>query len=1083
MKKRAVKIIPIMLASVFIIGVCARSEQSLPVWLGDITALTEFTGSESEPFQVLQLKITNRSDKQITGLHLTVSSDSIVASRDAFVDLTADETRQVNLGFRAKPGLAEGALVKINVAAESDGQRIFREETVAVSRSDWKLFFVPGFHYDPEWWNTQYNYLENYNEDKKRGVFELIKAYLEMARVDPDYKFVLEAIPYMKPYWDMYPEDRSFIRQLMKEGRLELMGGSYNEPQSTLVSGEANIRNIIYGMLYMRGVWGGNPETSWQCDVFGHTPNWPQFNVKAGVTGSSWARGPFHRWAIDRDAINFPQDFFWVSPDGSKLLTSFMSCFYGCGRKVGDNPAGAENDIKSLFADQKKNAATPNILLPMVDDFILPGKDIGEIARAWNSTHISPKARVGTVKDFFNSVRSDAQKDNVRFAEVSRDMNPVFKGCAISFIDQKQANREIENRLTAAEAFASVATMFGAKYPSRALDKSWRELLFFSHHDGITGSESDQVYLDLSNSLREAYELSGDVLNRSTDFIGSRVKTESFRNPVAVFNPLAWARKDIAIFPAPAGKMLVIRDSAGKPVLAQKISPDSVAALVSVPAMGYAVFDVGFISEKAQPKASAKKTEAAAASKALVTIENEFYKLTVDPSKGGAMTSLKDVRSGREYLKSDMKSLGNDLVAYKEYPVLPDMGEGPWSIYPTGERYYSHDYPATVKVVKGSLFSRVIVTGPFKNSSREQRITLYKGVDRVDFETRVTGYNDSDWLFRVQFPASISGGRPVYEVANAAVARSYTFDVDTKQQKWLIENAAYNWLDFTAPLRLEVKSNDGPQATRSLGVGEIVLPDSAGDLLDESAYKLVATLVNKTVTTTPTRASKRRYGDIKFDSNLPDFRISIGPMSDNAYTARVVSELPADAAEKFSADASAGPAVLWIDNRADGIPVLIVTGPDSAAASLAVDNINDGIASSGVLSLESEEFIGDSGENVDAGGFMLINNGTPSAGALEDGQIMLDLFRSSSAWPSGLWLDPPQKKVPDGSNFEVGHWPHVFKYSIRLHGDDWRKAGAPRVGYEANFPFVVRPLNRHAGELPAQMSFMSVSPQNFVITA
>ncbi len=183
--------------------------------------------------------------------------------------------------------MAEGTLINITVAAETaDGLRVFREETIAVSRPDWKLFFVPGFHFDPEWWNTQFNYLENYNENKQRGVFELIKAYIDMTRTDPDYKFVLEAVPYLKPYWDMYPEDRMYLRQLIKDGRLELMGGSYNEPQSTLVSGEANIRNIVYGTAYMRGVWGGVPETSWQCDVFGHTPNWPQFNVKAGITAS-----------------------------------------------------------------------------------------------------------------------------------------------------------------------------------------------------------------------------------------------------------------------------------------------------------------------------------------------------------------------------------------------------------------------------------------------------------------------------------------------------------------------------------------------------------------------------------------------------------------------------------------------------------------------------------------------------------------------------------------------------------------------------------------------------------------------------
>ena len=45
-----------------------------------------------------------------------------------------------------------------------------------------------------------------------------------MARRDPDYKFVLAELDYLKPYWDVYPEDRAYIRQLLAEERLEFDG-------------------------------------------------------------------------------------------------------------------------------------------------------------------------------------------------------------------------------------------------------------------------------------------------------------------------------------------------------------------------------------------------------------------------------------------------------------------------------------------------------------------------------------------------------------------------------------------------------------------------------------------------------------------------------------------------------------------------------------------------------------------------------------------------------------------------------------------------------------------------------------------
>ena len=95
----------------------------------------------------------------------------------------------------------------------------------------------------------------------------------------------------------------------------------------------------------------------------------------------------------------------------------------------------------------------------------------------------------------------------------TRDMNPIYTGKDVSFIDTKQANRLAENVLLDAEAFATIASLFGARYPTEAIDKAWRQLLFNAHHDGITGSESDQVYLDLVGGWREAWELGRGVLD------------------------------------------------------------------------------------------------------------------------------------------------------------------------------------------------------------------------------------------------------------------------------------------------------------------------------------------------------------------------------------------------------------------------------------------------------------------------------------------------------------------------------------------------------------------------------------------
>ena len=104
-----------------------------------------------------------------------------------------------------------------------------------------------------------------------------------MARREPEYKFVLAEVDYLKPYWDIRPEDRADLRRFFAEGRVEVMGGTYNEPNTNLTSPETTIRNFVHGIGFQRGVLGADPATAWQLDVFGHDPQFPGMAADAGL--------------------------------------------------------------------------------------------------------------------------------------------------------------------------------------------------------------------------------------------------------------------------------------------------------------------------------------------------------------------------------------------------------------------------------------------------------------------------------------------------------------------------------------------------------------------------------------------------------------------------------------------------------------------------------------------------------------------------------------------------------------------------------------------------------------------------------
>ena len=67
------------------------------------------------------------------------------------------------------------------------------------------------------------------------------------------------------------------------EGRVEVMGGTYNEPNTNLTSPETTIRNLVHGIGFQRDVLGADPATAWQLDVFGHDPQFPGMAADAGL--------------------------------------------------------------------------------------------------------------------------------------------------------------------------------------------------------------------------------------------------------------------------------------------------------------------------------------------------------------------------------------------------------------------------------------------------------------------------------------------------------------------------------------------------------------------------------------------------------------------------------------------------------------------------------------------------------------------------------------------------------------------------------------------------------------------------------
>jgi len=107
----------------------------------------------------------------------------------------------------------------------------------------------------------------------------------------------------------------------------------------------------------------------------------------------------------------------------------------------------------------------------------------------------------------------------------------------------------------------------------------------------------------------------------------------------------------------------------------------------------------------------------------------------------------------------------------------------------------------------------------------------------------------------------------------------------------------------------------------------------------------------------------------------------------------------------------------------------------------------------------------------------LVNNGIPGFAVDPSGALHLSLMRSCTGWPSGVWLDPPLRRSPDGSAFQLQHWTHDFDYALVSGAGDWRAAGLVAAGAAFSAPLLARQEAAHRGPLLGRHSLLTVTPE------
>jgi alpha-mannosidase len=619
----------------------------------------------------------------------------------------------------------------------------------------------------------------------------------------PGYTYTQSAAAYNDWMADKYPPMNDEIKKRIQEGRWEVVGGMWVEPDLNLPDGESTARSILIGKRWFQEHYGVDVHIGWNPDSFGYNWQLPQIYKKSGIDyfvtqKMSW-----------NDTNPLPLKlFWWESPDGSKVLTYFP---HGYGdRNLNPVHLSAElaqartmapgmTEMMDLYGVGDHGGGPTRDMLDDADHWMQPGK-------------IAPKMEYGTALPYLSEMKKEVAPDskvwNYRTIAEGYQYPPqppageisiptwddelyleFHRGVYTTQANMKRNLRQAPEWTLNAEKYASLAWLDGDSYPGAELTDAWRKITFNGFHDLAAGSGIAVIYRDAQKDFNDVRWETNEISHKALNTVAARIDTRVAAGvPVLVFNPLGWRRSgnvEVNVqMPGPAAEVSVL-DSRGEVLPSETLAKDAhtntfhlMVEARDIPAMGYEVLRV----------VPGKRVFASDLKVSGTTLENANLRVTVDP-KTGCITGLYDKKAGFETLAAG--TCGNELEAFKDTPKQYDA----WNIDPgtldeTPARLTQAD---SVEVVeKGPTRAAIRVTRTWQSSKFVQEIVLYSGSNEADV------VNDIDWhethvLLKAAFTLSASAPFATYEIPFGTIERPTTRN--NSWEKGRFEVPAQRWAD------------------------------------------------------------------------------------------------------------------------------------------------------------------------------------------------------------------------------------------------------------------------------------------------
>ena len=634
------------------------------------------------------------------------------------------------------------------------------------------LYFLSNAHIDAEWLWREAEAIEVCNRT--------FSSALKLMDKKEDLTFIQSSAAYYEWMEKKHHEIFSKIKNKVKQGQWEIVGGMWVEPDCNLPSGEAWTKQFLYAQKYFKRKFGKKVKVGFNPDSFGYNWNLPQFLVNAGID-------TFVTQKINWNDTNiFPHRlFWWEAPNGSKVLTYFPTDYMN---KI-DNPFEMIDFIRQFEA----NTGFKDVLFffGIGDHGGGPSSKMLKRIDSLKKTWVFPKIEFTTLENYFNLIK----KNNLSDVPIWKDelYMEFHRATYTTQAKTKKWNRDSETLLSNADKLSVFANIF----EQSILEKAWKNVLFNQFHDILPGTSIPSVLPDVYEKYEKAEQLGKYVLNKSVLKISDNINTNELPvgKPIVLFNTLSWDRTEIVKYKLTEGNKnsYKIFDKTGKEIPSQIIDLDELNNEIifnaDVPAMGYKVYGI-----KKQEQTKFRNT----LKNKKNIIENKYFKVKIDKHSGW----IKQI-TDKQNKKNILSDYGNKLQMFGNKVPLWKA----WNINYTGDKY-------NVKYVSGELIEtgnirtvyrlkynflkpgvrKPYPTENFPTSFFTQDIILYNDLNVIDFKTEVDWWED-EIILKVIFPLNIKGYDATYEIPYGTIHRSS--DLSKKSNKGKFEVPSIRWADLS----------------------------------------------------------------------------------------------------------------------------------------------------------------------------------------------------------------------------------------------------------------------------------------------